>query len=296
MNISEAKQIDLVDFLAKKDIKAHHRKGNVYWYCSPYRSEHTPSFKVDKIRNDWYDFGTFEGGDIIDLGKKLYDTSDTSTVLRMIANDAPTLVNNLVRTRNAPQKHQQESDFRNVTYDNLREVPLQSYIVRRKVDLNIAQCYCCEVHYTLRGRNYYAIAFRNRIDGFEIRNQYFKGCIGHKDITFFPRKQGDLTDECCIFEGFMDFLSYLTIWEREEGGIFSDISKDSDIIVLNTVACLNRAIELLSHYGKIHCFLDNDEAGQRTTSAISDKYPEQTIDESHRYKGFKDVNDYLVKR
>jgi len=295
MNISEAKQIDIVDFLDKQQIKAHHRKGNKYWYCSPYRNENTPSFKVDAARNDWYDYGSGEGGDIIDLGKKLYKTNDTSTVLRKIAEDAPTLVNNLVRTRNAPTKRPQESEFRNVQYSPLAEIPLQSYIIRRKVDLNLAKVYCCEVHYSVKGKNYYAIAFRNRNGGYEVRNQYFKGCIGHKDITFFPHEKDNLMDECCVFEGFMDFLSYLTIWERKQDAIFSDINPKCDIIVLNTVACLKRAFEILSHYKGIHCFLDNDEAGVRTTNAIIEKYTASTIDESYRYKGYDDLNDYLVK-
>lgn len=296
MNISEAKQIDIVDFLSKKEISCHHRKGNKYWYCSPYRNEDTPSFKVDRVRNDWYDYGVGEGGDLIDLCKKLYDTNDTSTVLRCIANDAPTLVNNLVRTRNAPAKHQQESEFRNVVYGNLSEIALQSYIIRRKVDLNLAKVYCCEVHYMLRGKNYYAIAFRNRNGGYEIRNQYFKGCIGHKDISFFPHEKDNMMDECCIFEGFMDFLSYLTIRDRSPDNIFSTIPEKCDIIVLNTVACLKRALDILSHYKSIHCFLDNDEAGRKTTTAISEKYPSSTIDESGRYNGYDDVNDYLVKQ
>ena len=296
MNISEAKQIDIVDFLEKKEFSPHHRKGNIYWYCSPYRNEDTPSFKVDKVRNDWYDFGDGTGGDLIDLGKKLYNTNDTSTVLRMIANDAPTLVNNLVRTRNAPAKHQQESEFRNVEYGSLAEIALQSYIIRRKVDLSLAKVYCCEVHYSLRGKNYYAIAFRNRIGGYEIRNQYFKGCIGRKDITFFPYEKDNLMSECCIFEGFMDFLSYLTIRVKSPNNIFSDICERCDIIVLNTVACLKRALDVLSHYKAIHCFLDNDEAGRKTTSAIINQYPSSTIDECNRYIGCDDVNDYLVKR
>ena len=295
MNISEAKQIDIVDFLEKKGIHYHHRKGNKYWYCSPYRNENTPSFKIDKVRNDWYDYGAGEGGDLIDLCKKLYNSNDTSTVLRMIASDAPTLVNNLVRTRNAPAKHQQESEFRNVEYNPLTEIALQSYIIRRKVDLNIAMVYCCEVHYTLRGKNYYAIAFRNRNGGYEIRNQYFKGCIGHKDITFFPYEKDNLMKECCIFEGFMDFLSYQTIRDKYADNVFADIAAQCDIIVLNTVACLRRALDILSHYEAIHCFLDNDEAGCKTTSAIKEYYSLSTIDESHRYKGYNDVNDYLAK-
>lgn len=56
MNISQAKLINLVEFLEKEGHKAVKQKGNTYWYISPIRSEKTPSFKVDARRNEWYDF------------------------------------------------------------------------------------------------------------------------------------------------------------------------------------------------------------------------------------------------
>jgi len=292
MNITEAKQIDLVEFLTRKGIRAHHRRGNTHWYHSPYREDRTPSFKIDTLRNEWYDFGTGEGGDIIDLGKKLYSTGNIPDVLRNIAADVPILVTHL--TRKKEERRPAENELHDIEYGPLRELPLQSYIIRRKVDLNIARVYCCEVHYSLRSRNYYAIAFRNRQGGFEIRNQYFKGCIGHKDITFIPEEKDTLQQTCCIFEGFMDFLSYLTI-RQQQGNTFEDITDKSDMIVLNTVTCLHRAMDLLQHYNHIHCFLDNDEAGRRTTQTITNSYPDKTIDESHRYHDYDDLNDYLIK-
>ncbi len=73
MNISQAKLINLVDFLEQEGHKAVKQKGRIYWYNSPIRSENTPSFKVDSSRNEWYDYGLGEGGDILDLIKGLYN-------------------------------------------------------------------------------------------------------------------------------------------------------------------------------------------------------------------------------
>ena len=64
----DAKQIDLVDYLASLD---HHPKkihGNDYWYLSPFRNEKTASFKLDRKKNLWFDHGTGKGGDLIDFG------------------------------------------------------------------------------------------------------------------------------------------------------------------------------------------------------------------------------------
>jgi hypothetical protein len=43
-----------------------------HWYLSPLREEKTPSFKVDRRINVWYDHGTGKGGDLIDFGTLFY--------------------------------------------------------------------------------------------------------------------------------------------------------------------------------------------------------------------------------
>jgi DNA primase len=40
-------------------------------YYSPFRSETAPSFKVDFRKNLWYDFGSGEGGTMVDLVMKI---------------------------------------------------------------------------------------------------------------------------------------------------------------------------------------------------------------------------------
>jgi hypothetical protein len=46
--------------------------------------------------------------------------------------------------------------------------------------------------------------------GYEVRNSFFKGCIAPKDITHI-RQQGEPREKCLVFEGFMDYLSFLTL-------------------------------------------------------------------------------------
>ena len=57
---------------------------------------------------------------------------------------------------------------------------------------------------------YFAIGFPNMAGGYEVRNRYFKGCVAPKDITHI-RQQGGQRCMCYLFEGFMDYLSFLTI-------------------------------------------------------------------------------------
>ena len=62
----------LKDYLANKGhypVKEYTTYG---MYRSPFREESSPSFKVDYRVNLWYDFGSGEGGSIIDLVMKLH--------------------------------------------------------------------------------------------------------------------------------------------------------------------------------------------------------------------------------
>ena len=67
MNIKEAKQIRLVEYLRIIGHSPVNARGCQYWYLSPLREERTPSFKVNDNLNEWYDFGLSAGGDIIEL-------------------------------------------------------------------------------------------------------------------------------------------------------------------------------------------------------------------------------------
>ncbi len=84
MNIQEAKNIRLVDFLAGFGHEPVIQRGNSVWYKSPFRTEKEASFKVDLHKELWYDFGLGKGGDIITLAKEIYRTQDVSRALRCI--------------------------------------------------------------------------------------------------------------------------------------------------------------------------------------------------------------------
>ena len=74
------------------------------------------------------------------------------------------------------------------------------------------------------------------------------------------------------------------------------IGEDCDYIVLNSVSNLKALLPCLSQYDYIHCYLDNDAAGIKTTQHIIKTYPGNTIDESIRYKSYNDLNDVVNGR
>ena len=92
-----------------------------------------------------------------------------------------------------------------------------------------------------------------------------------------------------VFEGFMDFLSYLSLKGNAHPAI--------DTAVLNSVVNLHKALPFLQRHRAIHAFLDNDDAGRRTTAEIIRQCPRsEVIDQSCFYRGYKDMNEYMQAR
>lgn len=290
MNIAEAKRVRIVDYLRQLGYKPHHEKNRQYWYLSPFRREKSASFCVNDRRNVWYDFGAYTGGDMVELGKHLYQTNDVSEVLSHIAVHARNCA--MVKFNdNMTDTSSMESQMRNVAVISLRHNALLSYLRSRKIDPDIGLAFCREVHYDLRKRHYFAIAFGNMSGGYEMRNSYYKGCIRGKDITVIKYRK-DETQLCvCVFEGFMDFLTYLTLKRRKDYVICK--VQATDYIIMNSVSILKKTLMQLEEYRFIFCYLDNDIAGQKTVETIASLYEGRVDDMSSAYSEYKDLNDYI---
>ena len=68
-----------------------------------------------------------------------------------------------------------------------------------------------------------------------------------------------------------------------------------DYVILNSTANVPKAIDVLHGYERIHCLLDNDEAGRKAYQELAIVFDGRIRDFSHNYHGHKDLNDYLQK-
>ena len=161
----------------------------------------------------------------------------------------------------------------------LQDGKLLGYLEERGIDAHVAIPNCEEVRYHVRGKRHYAISFRNRNGGMELRNRFFKGCIPPKDISL----KCNGADVCAVFEGFMDYLSAMQM------GIIA-----SDWLVLNSVSNVEKALQVLGDYQRIECYLDNDDAGRRTFDRLRVNFGDKVVDCSTLYAGHKDLNEYLL--
>ena len=89
----------------------------------------------------------------------------------------------------------------------------------------------------------------------------------------------------------MDFLSFLTIRRRENNGLIRQ-----DYMVLNSVANVRKSLECLSHYDKVQCFLDNDDAGRKAYQELLTELKIPVIDSSGLYADCKDLNEFLCRQ
>ncbi|MDR1343342.1 MAG: hypothetical protein LBK18_08845 [Prevotellaceae bacterium] len=77
--IDTVKSISIADFLNRLNVPSK-RVGSTLFFSAPFRDDHTPSMKVDEHTNRWYDFGTGQKGDIIDLVRLANNTDFNGAV------------------------------------------------------------------------------------------------------------------------------------------------------------------------------------------------------------------------
>lgn len=278
MDARQMREIPIADFLNAMGIHPTKQKGNALWYSVPYRTERTPSFKVDIAKNVWFDFGTGKGGDIFDLAGAFIGSEDFLLRAAFIAKSGTCPLSIIER----PQRNEEkEPIFEDIWVRPLQDARLLGYLKERGIFADTAITNCEEVRYRVHSKRYYAIGFRNEAGGLELRNRIFKGCIPPKDISL--KRNG--SDVCAIFEGFMDYLSAMQL------GIIA-----SDWLVLNSVSNVEKAVKVLQGYERIECFLDNDEAGRRTFQRLHDCFGERVIDRSSLYADHEDLNEFLLSK
>lgn len=285
MNIQEAKAIRLADYLQSLGYSPVKQQGNSLWYKSPLREESEPSFKVNTELNQWFDFGLGKGGNILALAGEFYQDDYVPALLERIERQTPNVRPTSFSFRQQPS----EPSFQQLEVRELAHPALFRYLQERSIDTDIAKRECKELHFTHNGKPYLAIGFGNVAGGYEVRNPFFKGCIAPKDITHIRQQ-----DTCYLFEGFMDYLSFLTIRKRKNPQ--SPNLRGQDYMVLNSVSNLDKAIDRLSDYEHISCFFDTDQAGNKACLELQRTFSYRVRDAPIHYSGYKDLNDFLCGR
>ena len=306
MRAKEAKAISISAFLEHSGIKPSLTKksGTECWYSSPIRNgDKHPSFKVDTIKNLRFDFWLAQGGDIINLVCEL--TKPRATIKQALAileesglagysfkhsvqksNLQISLLDKKINVAGEKEKN----SFAIISIAELHTPYLIAYLQARNINLAVATHYLKEVHFKAKNKTttYHALGFPSS-DGFEIRNKGFKSFIGsHKTISTLNLANNN---SLSIFEGFMDFLAFLSDQHITQF--------QNSVIILNSVHLRKQALDVINgyHFSKIYLFLDNDEAWITSKQFFIDQLKNKTAitDKSSLYKGYNDFNQMTIE-
>ena len=296
-DLSLIKRYPIVKYLERKGIKPVRRTPTYALYHSPFRTETHPSFKVDTQKNLWIDYAEGRGGSIIDLYMRLENCTLSEAICRLRQTTSfDTACNNAVLSKEKayssngsirlPKEEMANGARRLIEVSDILPPHLQEYLTKvRCINLEKALPFLKCISYEVRGRRYEAIGFANLSGGYELRDdKTFKGTIAPKDITpIFENK----AQPVCLFEGFMDFLSFLSMKEEV----------NNRCLVMNSVSNIGRSISYLNNHqvSSIRTFLDNDDAGRRAVLEFV-KVGFKVEDMSVHYGNFKDLNEYHVSR
>ncbi|MEC5144939.1 toprim domain-containing protein [Chitinophaga sp. 212800010-3] len=278
MTIEQAKALDMVDYLAKLGFQPEKINEPHYWYISPLRpDEKTPSFKINRRMNKWKDWGSGESGNIIDFGIQYHQCS-VKELLQKLDVNAPLF-------KPAPQHsptYKPDSDITIQQVKPITSIPLIQYVRQRGIPLDTAEKFLKEVHYSLKGKNYYALGFKNDAGGYELRNQYIKASSSPKTSTFIDNK----TNELAVFEGFFNFLTHQSMHR--------DKMPQTNYLVLNSLSFFDNNLSRMTAQNRVYLFLDNDKSGDKFTQKALALDCQKFSDERKLYSSHKDLNEWVL--
>lgn len=288
MNCKQLNSISLEEVLRALGHLPTKQSEKEAWYLSPFGSESQASFKVDKSKNLWHLFSEGIGGTTTDFIQKYFNTSVKGALA-------------WAAEQNFSSFHQQTKpikSFPNYHIDKIMDIThpnLILYLHERGLSEKVYP-FIKELWFTIENKQLYAVGFKNRSDGWELRNVFYKGALHKKDITLLPLSPE--TESICtniiskeahqkiaVFEGFTDALSFIEMQKSFQG----------DLLVLNSTAMIKSAIDVLTPYSKISLFLDNDKSGRDCTNTILKSFP-HAKDFSYLYSNHKDLNGYLMDK
>lgn len=309
MNSIQAKLLSLPEIMSRmgyEPVKVR-KEGYEYWYTSPFRKEAEPSFHTSFLGGKWIwnDFGDI-GGTVIDFVMRHEGYNRVGDALQfldeMFGKTASVHNKKIQRSflfKQQPTIKQDVETSNELIFFNSKPISnpyIESYLINnRKIPQELLSRYLKEISYRNKktGKEYFAFGMKNESGGYEIRvasDQYtFKSSLIKKDISLIKGKQVG-NNEVNLFEGMLDFLSMLALVNSEE------LQEDS--IIMHSLTSYSRVVEIIKEnaYSTINLFLDNNSSGKKTTKRFAQDFPKKTIDNSHMFASYEDLNDMLKAR
>lgn len=294
---------------------------------SPLRTDNSPSFSIFFYRekNIWvsHDFATDDKYNNVSLVKKILNCSTREAMDKIAAMLGRIPAVERANTINSV-KTQREStcDWNIIEQKPLSLNYLINYAVqKRHINRDVLEKYCQQVTYSTNGSNRFnAIGFPNISGGLVLRQadtvdsngvarKRQVRCAKKSDVTiissegeFATERNFRSSDVVCIFEGLFDYLA----WQTMRMECYSTVEPQCDIIVLNSVYNLERAMDCIFMHSVVYGFFDMDKTGREYSEKLHKRLLLDTEDTGTKYtfedctpnycsteRGEKDISDYL---
>lgn len=283
-------QISITDFLARLGHHPTRTKGYESMYISMVRDSDTDaSFSVNEKLGAWYDHGIGKGGNVFDFGKLYWPGLTFGQIVDKIREVCNLSITdpNTTRKKNPRPRIREAIKIPSYKIEQIKPFgtseAINAYLRSRGI-YDAASDRLREVHYYVEDekkvrKNFFAAGWENELGGWEVRNKYFKGCLGKKAVTFIPDDPRHLV----VFEGYMNYMS----WRKENP------NSKASALVLNSLALLEPGIQKAKAYPSIDIYMDRDQSGYTALNTWMKALPYST-DRSAIYAGYNDYNDKII--
>ena len=266
---------------------------------SPFRSERTSSFHILPHGYAWTDFGDGSRGGVVELVMRLESCERDAAIEKLREIRAGESASQHIKRPSGQSRPTSQASFKIISVNQLQDETLLAYARSRGISEATIKKFCSEVVVRTGGKVKTYIGFLNNADGFVLRSPE-KGKSGKRCTNSAPTYLNangvnctqPSSDSVAVFEGFFDFLSYMELTSAQT------LCPKQDICILNSVVNAQAAEDFIRSHKAVHLYLDNDEAGRKTSAAIK-KYVlaanlEAVItDHCEEYKDFNDLNEWL---
>lgn len=270
LNQNNVKDIPISAYLRQRGYMPTKENETDAQFKSPLREgKKQNSLHVDKKINCWFDFGSTQGGSIIDLVMALDGVTNLEAIQILrdgdIAPHRPTII---------PDK--QTLPFIPCGYLHRKQ---KEYIESRGI---YGTALYKDLFQTIRRGNYYGLGWQDINGKWHYRSGDIK--LSESGASYSIINNG--SQNVLVFEGVFTALSFLTIYPAYIGW---------DVIILNSVINTNKAINALRDYARIVSLCDNDEAGIQASLSIKAEIAQTEI-YNQLCDPYNDWNDYLMAK
>lgn len=249
MNIEDAKNVAIIDYLAYLGLLPISQIEDNLWYYSPFRPNcKIPTFRVDRKLNRWYDI--FNGmkleGTILHFGTQYHKCSLEDFLVKL--NSLSLYLRDGVEGASLVERTKKKIELQILSVDKITSPELVQFLKAKNIILELANKYLYEIELRLAEphNTLCVLGLPNESDGFQFRALNYKGSIA-SDVSF-------IDNDACSLVVIDDMLDCLVAMQGTPG-----IPFPTNWLVLNGQGMNAKVDEIMLLHDEVYLLLGNDD-------------------------------------